>query len=128
MGSRKISFDPATISAGLDGFTAIEVSLCGPGSLLTSMLVPTETPWVFPGSEAGENPGAATVSNFCHQVGLLCVPVEAEVAALAAAASPAPGASDRPVTVAAVTKVRSRVIRAASLRSLSIIPMLARDA
>ena len=73
MGSRKISFDPATIWEGSDGLTAIEVSLCGPGSLLTSMLEPTETLLAVPGLGSGANSGAETVSNFCHQVGSLYV-------------------------------------------------------
>src|SRR6266568_1334660 len=43
---------------------AIEVSLWGPGSLLTSTLGPTETLCVAPGPGSGVNPGAETVSNF----------------------------------------------------------------
>jgi hypothetical protein len=50
---------------------AIDVSLCGVGSLLTSMLEPTETLPVLPGLAGGWNPGADTVRNFCHQVGSL---------------------------------------------------------
>src|SRR2546421_12885829 len=43
IGRRKISFDPATISFGFSGLIAIDVSLCGPGSSLTSTFGPTET-------------------------------------------------------------------------------------
>jgi hypothetical protein len=69
MGSRKISFEPPTMWLGVDGSIAIDVSLWGPGSLLMSTLAPTETLPVFPGLGIGWNPGADTVSNFCHQVG-----------------------------------------------------------
>src|SRR5437016_14220119 len=43
IGRRKISFDPATISFGFSELIAIDVSLCGPGSSLTSTFGPTET-------------------------------------------------------------------------------------
>ena len=71
IGNRKISFEPPTIWAWSAGLIAIDVSLCGPGSLLISTLEPTEMLPVFPGPAGGWNPGAETVRNFCHQVGSL---------------------------------------------------------
>ncbi len=50
---------------------AIEVSLCGPASLLTSTWGPTATLFVVPGLGSGLNPGAETVWKFCHRVGWL---------------------------------------------------------
>src|SRR5262249_48714358 len=90
---------------------AIEVSLCGPGSLLTSMLEPTETLPVFPGLGSGRNPGADTVSNFCHQVGRLYA--EAPVPVPAEAGSAQPTANVMLATAAVATKDRSRAIRLA---------------
>src|SRR5215471_9958278 len=69
IGNRSISLEPATIWVVLAGLMAIDVSLCGPASLLTSTFAPTLTLPVFPGLGSGWNPGADTVSNFCHQVG-----------------------------------------------------------
>src|SRR5712692_7181904 len=40
IGSRKISFEPAASMLGRDGFTVMNVSLCGPHSLDTSTFVP----------------------------------------------------------------------------------------
>src|SRR5258708_941483 len=68
----------------------MDVSLCGPGSLLTSMFDPTATLWVVPGVRSGVNPGAETVSNFCHQVGLLYadVPDDADAGTATPTGSP----------------------------------------
>jgi hypothetical protein len=91
---------------------AIDVSLCGPGSLLTSMFAPTLTLLVFPGAGSGWNPGADTVSNFCHQVGRLYAEAPGPV--------PAEAGNDQPTvtamlaTAAAATKARSRAICLAS--------------
>src|SRR5258708_20281676 len=90
---------------------AIEVSLCGPGSLLTSTLGPTETLCVVPGPGSGANPGAETVWNFCHQVGWLYV--EAPVLVSAEAGSAEPTASARLAIDATAVKARSRAIRSA---------------
>src|SRR2546427_651975 len=68
IGSRKISFDPATISLGVSGLIAIDVSLCGPGSLLTSMFGPTETVDVELAAESAAAPEAKALA-FPHQVG-----------------------------------------------------------
>src|SRR5258708_14239340 len=90
---------------------AIEVSLCGPGSLLTSTLGPTETLCVVPGPGSGANPGAETVWNLFHQVGWLYV--EAPVLVTAEAGSAEPTASARLTIDAAAVKARSRAIRSA---------------
>src|SRR5215471_9970479 len=111
IGNRSISFEPPTIWAWLDGLIAIDVSLCGPASLLTSMLEPTETLPVFPGLGSGRNPGADTVRNFCHQVGSLYA--EAPVLVPAEAGSAQPTVNAILATAAAVTKARSRAIRLA---------------
>src|SRR5712691_7387704 len=88
MGRRKISFESATIWDGLDGLMAIEVSLCGPGSLLTSTLERTETRCVAPGPGSGLNPGAETVWNLFHQVGWLYAEEPGLAAPAAAGAAP----------------------------------------
>ena len=49
IGRQKISFEPATIVDGLLGLIAIDVSLCGVSSLLTSTFAPSEKSW--PGCE-----------------------------------------------------------------------------
>src|SRR5260370_23429334 len=87
---------------------AIEVSLCGPGSLLTATLGPTDTLRAGPGLGSGANPGAETVWNFCHQVGRLYV--EAPVLVSAEAGSAEPAASARLAIDAAAVKARSRAI------------------
>src|SRR5260221_13211343 len=86
----------------------MEVSLCGPGSLLTSTLEPTETLCVAPGFGIVANPGADTVWNFCHQVGRLYV--EAPVLVPAKAGSVEPAADARLTTDATAIKARRRAI------------------
>jgi hypothetical protein len=108
IGNRTISFEPPTIWEWRDGLIAIDVSLWGVGSLLTSMLEPTETLPVFPGLGGGWNPGADTVRNFCHQVGSLYAEDPALVPAEAGSAQPAVNAML--AIDAAVAKARSRVI------------------
>jgi hypothetical protein len=110
--------EPATIWEGLAGLTAIDVSLCGPGSLLTSTFAPTLTLPVFPGAGSGRNPGADTVSNFCHQVGRLYAEAPGPV--------PAEAGNDQPTvtamlaTAAAATKARSRAICLALPTAVSV--------
>jgi hypothetical protein len=77
----------------LVGFVAIDVSLCGPSSLLTSTFAPTlMLPDEVP--RAGVKPGAETTSYFCHHVGfalwiVVSLPADAppEAASTASAAS-----------------------------------------
>ena len=88
--------------------TAIDVSLWGPGSLLMSMFEPTTTLPVFPGPGSGWNPGADTVRNFCHQVGLLYA--EPPVAVPAEAGSAQPTVNIMLAIDAAAAKARSRAI------------------
>src|SRR5262249_59373064 len=88
IGNRSISLEPATICWWLAGLMAIDVSLCGPGSLLTSTFAPTLTLPVLPGLGSGWNPGADTVSNFCHQVGRLYAEAPVPVPAEAGSAQP----------------------------------------
>src|SRR6266851_5307396 len=83
---------------------AIEVSLWGPGSLLTSTLGPTETLCVAPGPGSGVNPGAETVSNFCHQVGWLYVEEPELVAAEAGRAQPSASARTKAKVAAAIRR------------------------
>src|SRR5260370_38333865 len=108
MARRKISFAPATIWDRADGLMAIEVSLCGPGALLTSTLEPTATLCVVPGRGSGLKPGAETVWNFCHHVGWLYV--EAPVRVPAKAGSVEPAADARLTTDATAIKARRRAI------------------
>src|SRR5215813_5184042 len=75
------------------------------------MLEPTETLPVFPGLGSGRNPGADTVSNFCHQVGRLYA--EAPVLVPAEAGSAQLTVNGMLETAAAATKARSRAIRLA---------------
>src|SRR5713101_8658086 len=79
MGRRSISFAPATIWLGLVGLIAIDVSLWGPGSLLASTFLPTETLFVRLPSPADVNPGAETTWYFAHQVGFVGSPPAAPV-------------------------------------------------
>src|SRR2546427_12173803 len=63
IGRRKISFDPAAISFGFSGLIAIDVSLCGPCSSLTSTFRPTgpvglELPARLSGRAAAANAAA----------------------------------------------------------------------
>src|SRR6185312_1608402 len=71
MGRRKISFDPPARFFALLVFTVMKVSLCGPHSLDTSTLVPTDAELLvpaFPFAECDER-----YSYLFHQVGLLGV-------------------------------------------------------
>src|SRR5262249_31484296 len=104
IGNRSISLGAAAICLGVAGLMAIGVSLCGAGSVLTSMLGATGTRRVFPGLASGGTPGADTVSNFCHQVGRLYA--EAPVPVPAEAGSAQPTVTTTLATAAAVTKVR----------------------
>jgi hypothetical protein len=108
IGNRTISFEPPTIWEWPDGLIAIDVSLWGVGSLLTSMLEPTATLPVFPGLGGGWNPGADTVRNFCHQVGSLYA--EAPLLVPAEAGSAQPTLSAMLAIDAAAAKTRSRAM------------------
>src|SRR2546427_9782669 len=87
IGRRKISFDPATISLGFSGLIAIDVSLCGPGSSLTSTFGPTETVDLELAARLSVAATEANAAALPHHAG--DGPVEA------AEANGAPGLADR---------------------------------
>jgi hypothetical protein len=108
IGSRKISLEPPTTSLGLLGLIAIEVSLCGPSSLLASTFVRTDNGEL---TENGELP-FSSFWYFAHQVGWVYED--------AASADPAPTAT----TIAAIKPARQNLIvaRKTPLRCRIISP------
>ena len=97
--------DPPTTSLGLPGLIAIDVSLCGPASLLASTFAPTDNGEV---TENGELPFSKRWY-FAHHVGWVYEEAASAVPAPTATTIAAVKAARQNLIVTRMTPLRSRV-------------------